>query len=56
MLEKDYKNLNEIIELCKDELEAGNNDTAAVLDYEDLKSLKRILECVKNTFDIKEEN
>ena len=55
-LEEDYKNLKEIITLCEKEIENNDDDVTAILDITDLRSLKNILECVKNTFDIKEDN
>lgn len=54
MLENDYKNLNEIIELCTEEIENNDENIAATLDLDDLKSLKNILEYVKNTLDIED--
>lgn len=42
-MNKDYENLEEIIDLCKEELEDDNQDTTVVLDLEDLKSLNNIL-------------
>lgn len=42
-MNKDYENLEEIIDLCKEELKNNNQDTTAVLDIIDLKSLNNIL-------------
>jgi hypothetical protein len=36
---KEYKNIKEIVELCKDEIENGEFEISATLDYEDLKEL-----------------
>lgn len=54
-LEQDYKNLKEIVNLSIEEIENNDDNVTAILDITDLRSLKNILECVKNTFDIKEE-
>lgn len=43
-MEQDIKNLTEIIELSKEEIENNNENVTAILDLEDLKSLKNILD------------
>ena len=47
-MEEDIRNLTEIIDLCKDEIENNDENISAILDLEDLKSLKNILERNKN--------
>ena len=39
---RDFKNLEEIIELCKDEI-ANGEDVSATLDLEDLEDLRDLL-------------
>lgn len=41
--EKDYENLKEIVDLCKEELEKNDENTTAILDIADLRSLNNIL-------------
>lgn len=43
-LEEAKNNLLEIVNLCKEDIENNNTNITAVLDYEDLKSLKLVLE------------
>lgn len=43
-IEEAKRNLKEIINLCKDDIKINNKDITAILDLEDLKSLKVILE------------
>lgn len=42
-IEKDIKNIEEIIELSKEEIDAKDENITAILDIEDLISLKHIL-------------
>ena len=48
-LEKAIKNLQEIVELCENEINNNNIDIAATLDLEDLKSLQTVLQAYKNS-------
>ena len=52
-MEEDINNLSEIINLCKEEIESSNENTTAILDLQDLKSLKNILVRYK---ELEEEN
>ena len=54
-MNKDYENLEEIIDLCKEELKDNNQDTTAVLDIKDLKSLNNILVDYKRLQKVNEE-
>lgn len=45
-IEESKRNLKEIINLCEDDIKINNKDTTAILDLEDLKSLKVILEAL----------
>lgn len=45
-IEEAKRNLIEIINLCEDDIKINNKDTTAILDLEDLKSLKVILEAL----------
>lgn len=45
-IEEAKRNLKEIINLCEDDIKINNKDTTAILDLEDLKSLKVILEAL----------
>lgn len=47
MLEKSIKNLMEIIDLSEDEIKTNNKNVTAILDLEDLKSLKEILDYMR---------
>lgn len=47
MLEKSIKNLMEIVSLSEDEIKKNNRNISAVLDLEDLKSLKEVLDNIK---------
>lgn len=40
---EEFKNLKEIIELCKEELENNDENTHATLDLVDLKELKNLI-------------
>jgi hypothetical protein len=40
---EEFKNLKEIIELCKDELENNDENVNATLDFEDLKELQNLI-------------
>lgn len=42
-IKEDIKNIEEIIELSKEEIEAKDENITAILDIEDLISLKHIL-------------
>ena len=42
-MEEDIKNLEEIINLCKEEINNNDKNITAILDLEDLKSLKNLL-------------
>lgn len=57
--EEDIKNLNEIIELSKEEIDAKDENITAILDIEDLISLEHILsdykKVVKENKELKEE-
>lgn len=43
MNEEDIKNLNEIIELCEEEINNNNENVTAILDLTDLKSLRNLI-------------
>ena len=55
MNEEDIKNLSEIIELCKEEINNNDENVTAILDLTDLKSLRNLinrnrgLEALKNS-------
>lgn len=40
---EEFKNLEEIIELCKEELENNDENVHATLDLEDLKELQKLI-------------
>ena len=42
-MEEDIKNLEEIINLCKEEINNNDKNITATLDLEDLKSLEKLL-------------
>lgn len=44
---KEYKNLEEIIELCEEELNNNDKNVTAILDLTDLKELRHLLARVK---------
>lgn len=46
-MEEDIKNLEEIINLCKEELDKNDLNISAVLDFIDLKSLRNLLKKYK---------
>lgn len=46
-MEKDFKNLQEIINLCNEELDNKNENVTAVLDLTDLLSLRNLLKVYK---------
>lgn len=52
-IEEDIKNLSEIIELCEAEINNNDENITAILDLEDLKSLKNLLTRYKQ---LEEEN
>lgn len=43
MNEEDIKNLNEIIELCEEEINNNDENVTAILDLTDLKSLRNLI-------------
>ena len=47
MLEKSIKNLMEIVSLSEDEIKKNDRNVSAILDLEDLKSLKELLDYIK---------
>ena len=53
--EEDIKNLNEIIELSKEEIDAKDENITAILDIEDLISLEHILSDYKRVLKENEE-
>ena len=46
-MKEDIKNLEEIINLCKEEINNNDKNATATLDLEDLKSLKNVLDSYK---------
>ena len=48
-MEEDIKNIEEIINLSKEEIESNNENVSAILDLEDLKSLHNLLTRYKET-------
>ena len=52
-MEEDIKNLEEIINLCKEEINNNDKNATAILDLEDLKSLENLLTRYKQ---LEEEN
>lgn len=48
MLESDLKNLEEIVNLCREDIDNNDDNVSAVLDFEDLKSLKNVVDVVRN--------
>ena len=52
--EEDIKNIEEIIELSKKEIDAKDENITAILDIEDLISLKHILSDYKRVLEINE--
>lgn len=52
-MEEDIKNLEEIINLCKEEINNNDKNITAILDLEDLKSLENLLTRYKQ---LEEEN
>ena len=44
LLEKSIKNLMEIVSLSEDEIKKNDRNVSAILDLEDLKSLKELLD------------
>lgn len=53
MLDKDIKNLEEIINLINEELDKKDKNVSAILDLEDLLSLRNLIKAYK---ELKEEN
>lgn len=54
-IEKDIKNIEEIIELSKEEIDAKDENITAILDIEDLISLEHILQDYKRVLKENEE-
>lgn len=52
-MEEDIRNLKEIIELCEEEINNNDENVTAILDLEDLKSLRNLIKANK---ELKEEN
>ena len=52
-MEEDIRNLKEIIELCEEEINNNDENVTAILDLEDLKSLRNLIKANK---DLEEEN
>ena len=46
-MKKDIKNLTEIVELCKEELDNNDENVTAILDLTDLLSLRNLLKAYK---------
>ena len=40
---EEFKNLKEIIELCKEEIDKNDENVNATLDFEDLKELQNLI-------------
>lgn len=55
-MSEDLKNLSEIIELCQDELNKNDENITAILDLQDLKSLKNIINDYKRQVEINQEH
>lgn len=55
MNEEDIKNLNEIIELCEEEINNNDENVTAILDLTDLKSLRNLINRNKELEEIKDE-
>ena len=47
-IEKAIKNLREIVELVKEEIDKNNENTTATLDLEDLKSLQIVINKIES--------
>ena len=47
LLEKSIENLKEIVSLSEEEIKKNDKNISAVLDLEDLKSLKEVLDNIK---------
>ena len=54
-MKEDIKNLEEIINLSKEEIENNDENITAILDLEDLKSLENLLTRYKQLEEIKDE-
>ena len=54
-IKEDIKNIEEIIELSKEEIDAKDENITAILDIEDLISLEHILSDYKRTLKKNEE-
>lgn len=55
-MSEDIKNLLEIIELCKEELDKNDDNITATLDLQDLKSLRNIINDYKRQVEINQEH
>jgi len=53
---EDLKNLSEIIELCQEEMNKNDENITAILDLQDLKSLKNIVNDYKRQVEINKEH
>lgn len=47
---KKFKDIKEIVELVKDEVEKGNENVTAILDYQDLKALLELYNLYENIY------
>lgn len=52
-MEEDIRKLKEIIELCEEEINNNDENVTAILDLEDLKSLRNLIKAYK---ELEEEN
>lgn len=55
-MSEDLKNLSEIIELCQEELNKNDENITAILDSQDLKSLKNIINDYKRQVELNQEH
>lgn len=53
-MEEDIKNIEEIIELCEEEINNNDENVSAILDLTDLKSLRNLIKEYKNLKEIEE--
>ena len=51
-MSEDIKNLSEIIELCQEELNKNDENVTAILDLQDLKSLKNVIDDYQRQLEI----
>ena len=52
IVSEDIKNLSEIIELCQEELNKNDENVTAILDLQDLKSLKNVIDDYQRQLEI----